>query len=86
MDRRDRLERVAVDEVRRRADGKVHFQRGQVTLNSDGTWRARVGAGQEAYQLLTTAEANALVRLPDDNGVPAGGQVDVLVLHFDGLA
>ena len=77
---------TAVDEVRRRADGKVHFQRGRVTLDSDGTWRARVGAGPEAHQLLAMAEANALVRLPDGDGVPAGGQVEVLVLNFDGLA
>jgi molybdenum cofactor synthesis domain-containing protein len=77
---------TAVDEVRRRVDGKVQFQRGQVSLNSDGTWQVRVGKGQESHQLLAMAEANALVRLPDGDGVLAGGQVDVMVLDFDGLA
>jgi molybdenum cofactor synthesis domain-containing protein len=77
---------TAVDEVRRRADGKIHFQRGRVTLHSDGTWRAAVSGRQESHQLLAVAEANALLRLPDGDGVPAGGQVDVIVLDLDSLA
>jgi molybdopterin molybdotransferase len=77
---------TAIDQVRRRADGKLHFQRGQVTLDNHGTWWVRVGRGQQSHQLQAMAEANALVRLSDGDGVPAGGLVDVLVLDSNGLA
>jgi molybdopterin biosynthesis enzyme len=54
-------------------------------LHGDGTWRAAVSGRQESHQLLAVAEANALLRLPDGDGVTAGDQVDVIVLDLDSL-
>ena len=40
----------------------------------------RSAGGQGSHQLAGLAAANALAVLPDGDGVPAGGDVDVLLL------
>jgi molybdenum cofactor synthesis domain-containing protein len=64
----------------RKPDGKTHFLRSWVSLAGDGTWSVRPARGQESHQLAAMAESNALVVLPDGDGVSSGGRVDVLLL------
>jgi molybdopterin molybdotransferase len=71
---------VAHDDLRRHSDGKLHLLRALVTLERDGRWLVRTTGGQESHQLHAMAEANALLLLPDGDGVTAGEQVDVVLL------
>ena len=71
---------VADDDFRRRPDGKVHYLRSLATVDQGGQWRVRRLAGQESHQLTAMAEANALAVLPDGDGVPDGGHVQVMLL------
>ncbi len=75
----------APDGLPREHDGKTHFVRVRLRRLDDGTIEARPTGGQGSHQLRGLAEANALAVLPDGDGVPAGGRVDVLVLRDDGL-
>lgn len=81
----DRLDRpmvraVADESLGRRADGKIHFARVTAGHGLDGRVHVRSSGGQGSHQLGSMALANALAVLPDGDGVPAGGEVDVLVL------
>jgi molybdopterin molybdotransferase len=44
----------------------------------------RSAGGQGSHQLGAMAAANALAVLPDGDGVPAGGDVDVLLVEAVG--
>jgi len=82
------LERVTVPalaggDFRRQPDGKTHFLRAVLTLDERGHWRVRPMAGQDSHQLQAMADANALVVLPDGEGIGAGGVVDVLLTDPD---
>lgn len=69
----------AADELRRSPDGKIHFAR-VVATNVDGRYVVRNAGGQGSHQLAVMAVANALVVLPDGDGVAAGAEVDMLLL------
>jgi molybdopterin molybdotransferase len=69
----------------RRADGKLHLLRAQLTLEDAGSWRVRTTGGQESHQLHAMSEANSLILLPDGPGVTAGAQVKVLMIDPDRL-
>jgi molybdenum cofactor synthesis domain-containing protein len=71
---------VAPDGLARSADGKVHFARVVVGIGDDGRLEARSAGGQGSHQLSAMASANGLAVLPDGDGVPPGGSVDVLLL------
>jgi len=71
---------VAQHDLHRHSDGKLHLLRALVTLEPDGRWLVGTTGGQESHQLHAMAEANALLLLPDGDGVTAGGQVDVVLL------
>jgi molybdenum cofactor synthesis domain-containing protein len=71
---------VADGPLTRRPDGKVHFSRVQATYRSDGRVHVRAAHAQGSHQLAATASANALARLADGPGVPAGAEVPVLLL------
>jgi molybdopterin molybdotransferase len=58
----------------------VHFSRVLATFRSDGRVHVRPALAQGSHQLAATASANALARLADGEGVPAGGEVPVLLL------
>lgn len=73
---------LAEADFTRRADGKLHLQRGRISLDEKGSWRVQPMAQQESHQLRAMADANALVLLPDGGGVRAGEPVDVLVLDL----
>jgi molybdopterin biosynthesis enzyme len=67
-------------DVERRPDGKTHFDRCTATFGDDGRLHARTVRAQGSHQLTATALANALVEIPDGNGVRAGDTVWVTLL------
>ncbi len=69
----------------RHPDGKTHFLRAFLRVDGHGAWRVRPMVGQESHQLLAMAESNALVLLPDGDGVEEGEQVKVMLTDFDRL-
>jgi molybdopterin biosynthesis enzyme len=80
------LDRVTVSaiadaDLRRRPDGKVHFQRVRAAWAADGRCHVRSAGGQGSHQLTAMADADALAVLPDGDGVAAGGEVDALLLR-----
>ena len=78
---RPRLWATAADDLRRHADGKVHYAR--VVIGAEGgRLRARSAGGQGSHQLAAMAAANALAILPDGDGVPAGDEVEVIPLTW----
>jgi molybdopterin molybdotransferase len=60
-------------------DGKIHFVRARLYLDDGGGWRVRPVDGQDSHQLRAMADANALVVLPDGEGVAGGGHVQVML-------
>jgi molybdenum cofactor synthesis domain-containing protein len=79
----DRLVRPAVraitaEPLRRTPDGKTHFVRVEAD-NVDGRYVVRSAGGQGSHQLAVMAAADALVVLPDGDGVAAGAEVSVLL-------
>jgi len=71
---------VALD---RHADGKVHFMRVNGDFDDDGRYHVRPVDAQGSHQLAATALADAMAVVPDGPGVPAGGEVAVLLLRGD---
>jgi molybdopterin molybdotransferase len=74
------LAAVADEPLMRKPDGKVHLARVAATVDGEGVLRVRSSGGQGSHQLGAAARADALAILPDGDGVPAGGQVRVIVL------
>lgn len=77
---RPEVEAVAEEDMRRRPDGKVHFDRVVASL-VDGAYRARRSGSQSSNVLSATAAADGLAILPDGEGVSAGQRVRVLLMH-----
>ena len=71
---------VADTHFLRKTDGKIHFQRVVAKSNSDGRIHVAPVSQQGSHQLAASALANAVVVLPDGEGVAAGGEVRVLLL------
>jgi len=71
---------VADQHFLRKTDGKIHFQRVVAKSNSDGRIHVAPVSQQGSHQLAASALANAVVVLPDGEGVAAGGEVRVLLL------
>ena len=71
---------VADDGLRRRPDGKVHFQRVHGVFGPDGRLHVRSTGAQGSHQLAATAGASALAVVPDGDGIAPGGDVRVLLL------
>ena len=76
---RPRVEAVVVGELRRRADGKVHFGR-VVVEYLDGRYLAWSAGGQGSHQLAAMATATGLAILPDGDGMSDGDEVEVILL------
>jgi molybdenum cofactor synthesis domain-containing protein len=70
---------TTAEPLRRGPDGKTHFVR-VVADNVEGRYVVRSAGGQGSHQLAVMAAADALVVLPDGDGVPAGADVQVLLL------
>lgn len=77
----DRPRRLAVadEALTRRPDGKIHFQR-VVARYEAGAYRVAPVGGQGSHQLAAAATADALAVLPDGDGVPAGGSLEIIPL------
>jgi len=71
---------VAAENLRRGSDGKTHFARVRCDY-IDGDFRVSFAGGQGSHQLSAMAAANALALLPDGDGVPAGGALQVMLLE-----
>jgi molybdopterin molybdotransferase len=80
---RTTLVAVADTALDRHRDGKVHFVRVTGEFGDDGRYHVRPVGAQGSHQLAATALADAMAVLADGDGVPAGGEVAVLLLHGD---
>jgi molybdopterin molybdotransferase len=79
---RHRVTAVADADLRRHADGKLHFARVVAHYDDgDGRWHVHSAGGQGSHQLLAMATATALAVLPDGDGVKSGGTVSVMLLQ-----
>ena len=78
---RPRLLAVADAELHRRPDGKVHFMRVNGAFGPDGRYHVRPVAAQGSHQLAATAGADAMAIVPDGDGLPAGADVEALLLR-----
>jgi molybdopterin molybdotransferase len=71
---------TADEALERRPDGKVHLARVVAGHGADGRVHVRSAGGQGSHHLGAMASANALALIPDGDGVPAGGDVPVMLL------
>ncbi len=71
---------ISDTDLRRQADDKVHFVRVIGSFAEDGRYHVAPVGAQGSHQLAATALADALVVLPDGDGVPAGTEVAVVLL------
>ena len=74
---------IVDEDVVRRPDGKVHFDRVHAHWGSDGRVHVRRTGPQGSHQLAATAVANAIMAVPDGEGVMAGSTVTVTLLGPD---
>ncbi len=72
---------ITDDALDRRPDGKVHLMRVVAGFGDDGRCHVRPARAQGSHQLAATALANAIAIVPDGDGLPAGAEVAVLMLH-----
>jgi molybdopterin biosynthesis enzyme len=77
---RPRLVAVADDGLARRPDGKLHLIRVYGAFGADGRMHVCATGPQGSHQLAATAQADAIAVVPDGNGIPGGGDVEVLLL------
>jgi molybdopterin molybdotransferase len=77
---RQRHVAIADDGLSRRPDGKVHLVRAVATFEDDGRCHVRADRAQGSHQLAATALSNAIAVVPDGDGIPAGGEVPVVML------
>ncbi|NND76166.1 MAG: molybdopterin molybdotransferase MoeA [Ilumatobacter sp.] len=78
---RTSLVAVTDADLRRSADGKVHFMRVNGEFGDDGRYHVRPVGSQGSHQLAATATADAMAIVPDGEGLAAGDDVAVLMLH-----
>jgi molybdenum cofactor synthesis domain-containing protein len=75
---------IADAALRRRPDGKVHFQRVSAVIGDDGRVHVRSTGEQGSHQLAASALATALAVLPDGDSIEAGDEVEALLLDLPG--
>jgi molybdopterin biosynthesis enzyme len=68
-------------DLRRSTDGKVHFLRVSAGFGDDGRVHVAPVVAQGSHQLAATALADALAIVPDGDGIPSGGEVEVVWLR-----
>ncbi|MGI8492990.1 MAG: molybdopterin molybdotransferase MoeA [Acidimicrobiales bacterium] len=69
------------DRLRRHPDGRDNLARVVASVGSDGRLHVRSAGGQGSNLLFPMALSNALAVVPDGLGVPAGGEVDILLVE-----
>jgi len=80
---RPRVVAIVDEDVKRGVDGKTHFDRVHAYWNTDGRVHVRRTGPQGSHQLASTALANAIMAVPDGNGIQAGDEVTVTFLGAD---
>jgi molybdenum cofactor synthesis domain-containing protein len=80
---RPSVQAIVDENVSRRPDGKIHFDRVHATWGKDGRVHVTRTGAQGSHQLASTALANAIMAVPDGNGVSAGDTVEVTFLGPD---
>ena len=84
---RRRVKAAAAEPLPRRPDGKIHFARVRWHWEDSGTGGESGGyivssaGGQGSHQLSAMADANGLAVLPDGDGIPEGGKVELILLR-----
>ena len=74
---------ITDEDIVRHEDGKIHFDRVRATWGSDGRVHVRRTGAQGSHQLASTSVANALIAVPDGNGLRTGDEVVVTFLGPD---
>ena len=77
---RPRVRAVLQEDINRKSDGKTHFDRGFARFADDGRVHVSRTGPQGSHQLAATALANALIEVPDGDGLRAGDPVTVTFL------
>jgi len=77
---RTRVRAVLDEDITRKSDGKTHFDRGFARFADDGHVHVTRTGPQGSHQLAATALANALIEVPDGDGLRAGDPVTVTFL------
>jgi molybdenum cofactor synthesis domain-containing protein len=72
---------LADEPLSRRPDGKLHLDRVRVRVDAAGRYRVARSGAQASNALSATAAADGLALVPDGSGVPAGGEVRVMLLR-----
>ena len=84
---RRRVKATAAEPLTRRPDGKTHFARvrwhweDRGTGGESGGYIVSSAGGQGSHQLSAMADANGLAVLPDGDGIPEGGKVELILLR-----
>ena len=84
---RRRVKAAAAEPLPRRPDGKIHFARVRWNWedsDAGGDSRGYIvssAGGQGSHQLSAMADANGLAVLPDGDGIPEGGKVELILLR-----
>ncbi len=80
---RPRVRAIVDEDVPRKSDGKVHFDRVRARWGDDGRVHVVRTGAQGSHQLSPTASANAIMAVPDGEGVRAGDEVIITFLGPD---
>lgn len=80
---RPRVRAIVDEDVQRKSDGKVHFDRVRARWGDDGRVHVVRTGAQGSHQLSPTASANAIMAVPDGDGVRSGDEVIVTFLGPD---
>lgn len=83
--RRPVIRAIVDHDVPRATDGKTHFDRVHARWARDGRLHVTRRGPQGSHQLAATAVANALMAVPDGNGLTEGDEVDVTFLDADAI-
>ncbi|HXN62952.1 MAG TPA: hypothetical protein VN886_21070, partial [Acidimicrobiales bacterium] len=83
---RPRFAAVAVGDLPRSRDGKLHLMRVTARASADGLLQVRMSGVQGSHMLRAMAQSNALALLPDGDGIRSGGRVEVILLDTDRLS
>ncbi len=77
---RPSIKAIVDEDLRRGPDGKTHFARVTAAFGPDGRIHVRSSGGQASNLLRSMALADALAILPDGPTIPAGAEIQALLL------
>ena len=81
--RRPEVLAICDDTITRTPDGKIHFDRVHATWGADGRVHVSRTGPQGSHQLSATSAANALMAVPNGDGIVTGTEVVVTFLGGD---